>query len=262
MQLPASGRFFPTHKWIRCFTCMTNWRFFYSLDEDFFDPKQRVEYSASLINNDTVNKKRCSELGLQPIKESVEAAQFIRLKPAKGRKVKSVVLNEKQFYEFLQLRFIAGLTGKKDFLEQFIQWIKERHLKIAFTNGCFDLLHPGHLHSLGCAAAFADLLFVGINSDSSVKKLKGPKRPLQRLSVRMEILLALECVHLVLPFAEEVPLKLIKRIRPDVLVKGADYRENEIVGADFVRSYGGEVKRIPLLEGFSTTEFLQDLGSL
>jgi len=125
--------------------------------------------------------------------------------------------------------------------------------RVVFTNGCFDLLHPGHLELLQRAAAAGDRLVVGLNSDASVRRLKGPTRPLQGQGDRARLLAALQQVDLVVIFEEDTPLVLIERLRPQVLVKGADYQEHEIVGAEQVRSWGGEVLRVPLLPGHSTT---------
>ena len=123
-----------------------------------------------------------------------------------------------------------------------------------FTNGCFDLLHPGHLHLLREARKLGDLLIVGINSDASVKRLKGPGRPVQALDIRMRQLAELSEVDVIIPFEEDTPLELIRIIRPDVLVKGGDYTAAAVVGHDIVR----EVVIIPLLPGYSTTQQLSD----
>ena len=127
--------------------------------------------------------------------------------------------------------------------------------KIVFTNGCFDLLHQGHIDYLSKTADLGVVLMVGINSDSSVKKLnKGENRPIQDQHSRALIIASLHVVDAVLVFEEDTPYELIKFINPDVLVKGGDWAIDEIVGADIVQSKGGEVKTIPYLEGFSTTE--------
>lgn len=129
--------------------------------------------------------------------------------------------------------------------------------RIAFTNGVFDVLHAGHVAVLRAAREAADALFVGLNTDESVRRLKGPGRPVHRLEDRAAVLLALRPVDAVVPFAEETPIRLIEAIRPDVLVKGADYAEDEIVGAREVRGWGGRVLRVPLVEGLSTTRILE-----
>lgn len=123
----------------------------------------------------------------------------------------------------------------------------------AFTNGCFDILHEGHLYSLGQAAKQADHLVVGVNSDASVKKLKGESRPINNQQSRARVLASLLMTDAIIIFEEDTPLELIKTIRPDVLVKGGDYKVEEIAGAKEVIANGGRVVINPLLEGFSTT---------
>lgn len=133
---------------------------------------------------------------------------------------------------------------------------KQRQKKVVFTNGCFDLLHVGHVRYLQEAKAQGDLLVVGLNSDSSVKKLKGPTRPVQIEADRAEILAALSAVDYVVIFDEETPEKLIHAVRPHVLVKGGDWKPETIVGAPFVMSYGGEVKSLQFVQGKSTTSLI------
>lgn len=129
--------------------------------------------------------------------------------------------------------------------------------KVAFTNGCFDLLHPGHVHVLRAARACADLLIVGINSDQSVKHIKGPTRPVLPESDRCELLGAMEMVDFVVLFNEPDPQNLISAIRPDVLVKGGDWNTDKIIGADIVEEAGGRVVVVPYIKGFSTTEIIE-----
>lgn len=128
--------------------------------------------------------------------------------------------------------------------------------RIVFTNGCFDILHVGHVRYLKDAKAEGDILVVGLNSDNSVRGLKGPERPVQNESDRAEILAALECVDFVVIFDEPTPEKLIHEVRPDVLVKGGDYRIETIVGATFVQSYGGTVKALRFVPGSSTSSII------
>jgi D-beta-D-heptose 7-phosphate kinase/D-beta-D-heptose 1-phosphate adenosyltransferase len=137
-------------------------------------------------------------------------------------------------------------------LEQVARW---RHLgkKIAFTNGCFDLLHPGHVSLLDQARSQCDKLVVGLNSDASVKRLKGETRPVQTETSRGTVLASLAAVDLVVIFEEDTPLELIKALKPDVLVKGADYSVDQVVGGDFVTSIGGRVFLADLKKGHSTT---------
>ncbi len=131
--------------------------------------------------------------------------------------------------------------------------------RIAFTNGCFDVLHAGHVQYLQEARAQADVLVVGVNSDASVQGLKGKTRPVQSLPARATVLAALQAVDFVAVFDDETPLALIERVRPDVLVKGQDYRKEEVVGADFVESYGGRVHLAALHQGYSTTRLIEQM---
>ncbi|MGB6042322.1 MAG: D-glycero-beta-D-manno-heptose 1-phosphate adenylyltransferase [Pirellulales bacterium] len=134
---------------------------------------------------------------------------------------------------------------------------RARGQRIVFTNGCFDLLHVGHITYLQQAATTGDLLVIGLNSDQSVRRLKGPKRPVIGQEDRAAILAALACVDYVVVFDEETPENLIRTVRPDILVKGGDYRPEDIVGRDFVESYGGQVVVTPIVEGVSTTKILK-----
>jgi rfaE bifunctional protein nucleotidyltransferase chain/domain len=129
--------------------------------------------------------------------------------------------------------------------------------RVVFTNGCFDLLHVGHIRYLQQAKSLGDLLIVGINSDSSVQQLKGPTRPIQSELDRAEILAALACVDRTVIFSEKTPLELIKKITPDILVKGGDWATKDIVGADHVLASGGVVKSLQFVDGKSTTLLIQ-----
>jgi D-beta-D-heptose 7-phosphate kinase/D-beta-D-heptose 1-phosphate adenosyltransferase len=149
----------------------------------------------------------------------------------------------------------------REFLQHELESRRRLGMRIAFTNGCFDVLHAGHVLYLQGARAQADLLVVGLNSDSSVRALKGKKRPVQAELPRAQVLSGLQAVDYVTIFEETTPLELIQALRPDVLVKGADYQKNEVIGAEFVESYGGRVFLAPLSEGFSTTGLLQRLGA-
>src|SRR5689334_4219419 len=139
-----------------------------------------------------------------------------------------------------------------DLATQLAEWRKQ-DLRIGFTNGCFDILHPGHVKVLTAARGACDRLIVGLNSDASVKRLKGEGRPVQNESARAEVLAALEAVDLVAVFEEDTPLKLITAIRPSVLVKGGDYTRETVVGHEIVEAHGGEVVLVDILKGFSTT---------
>ena len=131
--------------------------------------------------------------------------------------------------------------------------------KIVFTNGCFDVLHFGHVHYLLEAKKLGDILVVGLNSDDSVRRLKGPSRPINGEKERAFVLAALNCVDYIVLFEEDTPKNLIKAVRPDVLVKGGDYALDQIVGADFVRENGGTVTTIPFVEGYSSTHVIEQL---
>lgn len=142
-------------------------------------------------------------------------------------------------------------------INQLLTTYRRENFKLVFTNGCFDLLHKGHLDLLSNAAGFGDKLFVGLNSDKSVKKLKGDSRPKQNERTRAQKLLELKYVNHVIIFEDLTPQKLVHAISPDVLVKGGDYKKSEIVGAKHVISSGGIVKIVPLTPGFSTTSIIE-----
>jgi D-beta-D-heptose 7-phosphate kinase / D-beta-D-heptose 1-phosphate adenosyltransferase len=146
----------------------------------------------------------------------------------------------------------AGIVDRAEAGERVAHW-RERGLKVGFTNGCFDLLHRGHLYSLEQAARRVDRLVVGINGDASAGHLKGPGRPVQDIATRAAVVAALRFVDLVVPFDEDTPEALIRALTPDVLFKGADYAEREVVGGDHVKANGGRVELLPLLKGHSTT---------
>lgn len=136
---------------------------------------------------------------------------------------------------------------------------RRRGEKVVFTNGCFDLLHYGHVSYLESARKKGGRLVVGVNSDASVRKLKGPKRPVNPQAHRMAVLAALECVDYVVMFSAETPLRLIARVKPDVLVKGADWKGKEVVGEDIVRKGGGRVVLIQYISGCSTTNLIKKI---
>lgn len=129
--------------------------------------------------------------------------------------------------------------------------------KIVFTNGCFDILHVGHVRYLAAARNEGDILVVGLNSDRSTRKIKGTQRPIVQQDQRAEILASLCCVDYITIFNEQNPLALIRSIRPDILVKGDDWPEKEIVGGDIVKADGGEVVRVPVVPNISTTSILK-----
>lgn len=134
-----------------------------------------------------------------------------------------------------------------------------KNKKIVFTNGCFDILHVGHLRYLKEARGLGDFLVVGLNSDRSVKELKGETRPVQTEADRAELLLGLECVDYVVIFDDSTPKNLIEQVRPDLLVKGGDWAVDQIVGSQFVQSYGGRVQSLPFHKGRSTSTIIDKI---
>ncbi len=146
-----------------------------------------------------------------------------------------------------------------DEVKRKIEEIRSKGGKIVFTNGVFDILHRGHVEYLEYARSLGDALVVGINTDESVRRIKGPARPINTLEDRMFVLQHLDVVDFVVPFEEDTPLKLIEFIEPDILVKGADYELDEIVGREFVEKRGGRVVRAPLKEGYSTTKLIKKI---
>ena len=144
-------------------------------------------------------------------------------------------------------------------IKKYENW-KKLNKTIVFTNGCFDLLHKGHIDLLYKASTYGDKLVVGINSDESVRKLKGENRPIENQNIRKKKLIKLKFVDEVSIFQESTPLKIIKTICPNVLIKGDDYNISEIIGAEFVTNMGGKVITIPLTPGFSTTLSIKKMG--
>ena len=139
------------------------------------------------------------------------------------------------------------------------QDIKEKNLKLVFTNGCFDILHRGHIAYLNEAKSLGDFLIVGLNSDSSVKKLKGSNRPYNNEYDRAFVLDNLKAVDYVILFSEDTPYDLIKDVKPDYLVKGGDWKEEEIVGSEIVKKYGGKVISLKYIDDYSTTSFINKI---
>lgn len=158
--------------------------------------------------------------------------------------------------------YATGIVLERDRLAS---WSREVHAagrRIAFTNGCFDLIHSGHLASLRQAAEAADELVVALNSDASVSRLKGDGRPILPEAERAALIAALRPVSAVTIFGEPTPLECILQIRPDVLVKGSEYREEDIVGAPEVKSWGGRVVRVPMVPGWSTSQIIAAIRNL
>jgi D-beta-D-heptose 7-phosphate kinase/D-beta-D-heptose 1-phosphate adenosyltransferase len=167
----------------------------------------------------------------------------------------AVVSGRELAQELRRRNVIAGddkVMATEAAVQRIADW-RRQGLRIGFTNGCFDLIHPGHVHLLGQARAACDRLVVALNTDASVKRLKGPERPIQSEAARATVMSSLASVDLVVLFSEDTPLSLIEAIRPDVLVKGADYRPDQVVGADIIRRSGGKVLLVDLLADQGTT---------
>jgi len=161
----------------------------------------------------------------------------------------------------MNLSFSDNILTKDQLVDQSKKW-KETGKKVVFTNGCFDILHRGHLQILTTSASFGDVLVVGINTDASVKRLKGPLRPVNDEAFRSIMLASLRYVDAVVLFDEPTPLSLIEAIMPDVLVKGGDYTVNQIVGAEEVLQNGGKVEIVPIVKGYSTTKLIESIQNL
>jgi rfaE bifunctional protein nucleotidyltransferase chain/domain len=144
-------------------------------------------------------------------------------------------------------------------LKRRLDTLRRQGKRIVFTNGCFDLIHPGHVRYLRAAKRLGDVLVIGLNSDASVRRLKGPSRPLVSQRDRCEVMAALEMVDYVIVFGEDTPYELIKQVQPDVLVKGGDWKPDDIVGADIVRARGGAVRSLRFAPGYSTTRLVQTI---
>ena len=152
------------------------------------------------------------------------------------------------------------ILNRESLEEKLNLWRKEGKT-IVFSNGCFDILHRGHVEYLSKAADLGDILIIGLNTDASVKRIKGPSRPVNDEKARAVVLAALEFVDAIMFFEEDTPYNLIKNVQPDVLVKGKDYKAEDIVGYDIVTNKGGKVETIELVEGFSTTNILNSMNS-
>src|ERR1035437_100867 len=160
------------------------------------------------------------------------------------------------------LEIIKNKIYSREMLMRQIAIWRMKDYKIVFTNGCFDILHPGHIDYLSKAADLGDVLIIGVNSDASVKKLnKGANRPIQNENDRALILSAFQFIEAIIIFEEDRPYELIKALQPDVLVKGGDWKESDIVGADIVKAKGGVVTTIPFVEGYSTTNIEKKIKS-
>jgi len=156
----------------------------------------------------------------------------------------------------LSIFFLNNMIVDRQHISEICEQLRNEGKRIVFTNGCFDIIHAGHVHYLTEAKKLGDVLIVGLNTDASVRRLKGSARPINNEQDRAEVLNALKPVDYVVLFDEDTPLELINQVRPDFLVKGADYQRQNIVGADFVESYGGRVATIEFVEGKSTTNII------
>ena len=172
----------------------------------------------------------------------------------------SVTIEELNDHENATIPRKPGILSESDILDLTSQ-IKARNETIVMTNGCFDIIHAGHVNYLQQAREFGDHLIVAVNDDASVQRLKGEGRPINTIANRMTILSALAPVDWVIPFTEDTPEKLISLIKPDVLVKGGDYKEEDIAGAGFVREHGGDVKIIPYIKDCSTSHIIKKVKS-
>ena len=159
----------------------------------------------------------------------------------------------------MQLDLIRDKINTFDSVETLVNQWKNAGLTIVFTNGCFDILHYGHLHYLAAARDLGDRLVVGLNSAASVSRLKGAHRPLNDELTRQYLLAALSFIDAIVVFDEDTPIELIKRVKPSILVKGGDYTLDQIVGADIVIENGGQVMSLPFVEGYSTTNLEQKI---
>jgi len=155
-------------------------------------------------------------------------------------------------FEFLKSKIIS-----KQQLDPILHVLKFKGKKVVFSNGCFDILHRGHIEYLAKASSLGDCMIIGLNTDASVKRLKGQSRPLQDEVSRSMVMAALHFVNYVVLFDEDTPYELIKFVKPDILVKGSDYNEDDIVGADIVKHNGGKVITIDLVDGYSTTSIIE-----
>lgn len=154
---------------------------------------------------------------------------------------------------------LSKLLELKDLIK-IVHDLRKSGKKIVFTNGCFDILHVGHVRYLTAARSQGDVLVVGLNSDESVRSIKPENRPIVNQHQRAEVLSGLECVNYITVFNEPDPLKIIKELKPDVLVKGADWTEAEIIGADIVKATGGKVVRVPVVPEISTSRIIQRIA--
>ena len=160
-------------------------------------------------------------------------------------------------YMLIKSKIVSGID-----LTRLLSFYRFKNKKIVFTNGCFDIIHLGHVNYLSQAADLGNILFIGLNSDSSINKIKGHGRPVLDQESRALTLAAFSFVNNIVLFDEETPYKLIKLIRPDILVKGGDYKPEEIVGYDIVKDNGGEVKILDFIKGYSTSDIIERINKV
>ena len=191
----------------------------------------------------------------------IESAYFANLGASIAvKKLGTSSINKEEIIQTSLKNDTSKSITEKSLLDNLEEWRKNKY-SIGFTNGCFDIIHSGHIDMLKKASEACDKLIVAINSDLSIKKLKGSKRPILNLEARKKLLQALKMVDFVISFNEDTPIKLIKKIKPDILFKGADYKINEIVGAEFIKNNGGSVVRISLTKNQSTTKLISMINN-
>ena len=170
-----------------------------------------------------------------------------------------LVINARKTLSYIMKDLIYSKILNPSSIDEFLADCRNNNKTIVFTNGCFDILHRGHVEYLAAAAGLGDILFLGLNTDASVRKLKGPERPINDEEARALVLASLQAIGAVMLFDEDTPYELIKKVQPDVLVKGADYKPEDIVGYDIVTAKGGKVITIEFVEGFSTTKTIEKM---
>ena len=223
-------------------------------------PAYAVKISDVSGAGDTVVAVLATMLGLNADFESAMRAANSAAAVVVGKRGTATVSLGELRHRILPAATLAAedkiLFDWQDLDERLDVW-RAQGLRIGFTNGCFDILHPGHVKLMAQARAACDRLVVGLNSDASVSRLKGPERPVQKVQARAEVLAALEAVDLVVVFEEDTPRNLIARVRPTALIKGADYTREQVVGHEIVEAYGGKVVLVELLAGHSTTDIVK-----
>ncbi len=171
-------------------------------------------------------------------------------------------LNSKELLSLYSKATKPNVECKVHELKNYISILKNKNKKIVMTNGCFDILHKGHVSYLEQAKELGDVLIIAINDDESIKRLKGNLRPINNLKSRMRVLAGLRCVDFVISFKEDTPIKIYEELLPDVIVKGGDYNEDEVIGGDLIKKNGGSVNIMKLVEGFSTTQIIEKIKLL